>query len=76
MIVQKPVYPQIRDPKYYNDGMTIDVWAKALPIDDLTPPDRRRVYDSLPVGGPDDIKIPQSKEVIRELREWVEKPNG
>lgn len=74
MIVQKPVYPQIRDPKYYNDGMTIDDWAKALPIDDLAPPDRRRVYDSLPVGDSDAVKIPQSKESIRELRDWVAKP--
>lgn len=74
MITETPIYPQIRDPRYYNDGMTIDGWAKALPIDGQTPPDPRRVYDSLPVNDPEEIKIPQAREMVRELKAALEQP--
>jgi hypothetical protein len=72
MIVQKPIYPQIRDPKYYNDGMTIDAWAGALPIDAASkPPELPRVLESIPVTDPAAVKIPQARAVISELRSIV-----
>ena len=72
MITGIAIYPEIRDMRYYNDGMEMDAWAKSLPVDGAgAPPDPRRVYDSLPVDDPAQVEIPQVKEAIRELKSSV-----
>ena len=73
MIVEKPIYPLVRDPGQYRGGMAVDGWSAALPIDGASPPDPQRVYDSLAVDDPDQLQIPQSRQAIAELRELIKK---
>ncbi len=69
MITGTPIYPQIRDPRYYNDGMTIDAWAAAQPVDDGSQkPTLERVWDSLAEQDPAALKIPQFKDTLLELK--------
>lgn len=72
MITGTAIYPQTRDPRYYKDGGSIDAWAAALPVDGGIPPDPKRVYDSLAVQDPDQLEIPQVRELVRELKVLVE----
>ncbi len=69
MITGVPIYPQIRDPKYYQGGTTMDGWAAAQPVDDgRTPPSLERVWDSLAVQDPAQLEVPQARETIAELK--------
>lgn len=69
MITGAPIFPQIRDPRYYRDGMQIDAWAAAQPVDDgSTPPTLERVWDSLAVQDPAQLEIPQFLPTLLELK--------
>ncbi|MBI4423012.1 MAG: hypothetical protein HY554_04765, partial [Elusimicrobia bacterium] len=82
MILGEPVYPLIRDPRYFHDGMAIDAWAAALPVDGDGPPDPRRVYDSLPVKDAQGLMLDSARDDglllkghLRKgrLRRWLER---
>lgn len=69
MITGTPIYPQIRDIRYYADGSQIDAWAAALPRDsDAVPPSLSRVWDSRPFETLQDLKVEQSRPVYEELK--------
>lgn len=69
MILGQPVFPQIRDLQYYQDGMTIDAWSQAVyPHASVTP---RKILDELPVDDPADILLPELRKDIQELKAWV-----
>lgn len=69
MITGTPIYPQIRDPKYYQGDMIMDGWAATQPVDDgAKPPSLERVWDSLAVQDPAQLQVPQARDTIAELK--------
>ncbi len=68
MITGNPIYPEIRNPKYYSGDMTMDAWAANLPLDGKNPPSLERVWDSLPISNLSDLKVPQSLPILAELK--------
>jgi hypothetical protein len=68
MIVEKPVYPQIRDMRYFADGSEMDAWAAALPVDsDAVKPALSRLWDSRPFETLADLKVEASRPVYSQL---------
>ncbi|MBI3506838.1 MAG: hypothetical protein HY059_18525 [Proteobacteria bacterium] len=73
MITGKPLYPLIRNPRYFEDGMEIDAWSKQLPVDVGVSVSPKRVWDSMPSHDPADVKVPQLRELFLEFKAWSER---
>ena len=61
-------YPMLRDPAYFRGGSALDAVSDSLPYDLKTPPDPRRILDSLPFEDPADIPFPEVRQAVEELR--------
>ena len=68
MIVREPVYPQIRDSRFFQDGANLDSWANQPKLDPSRQPTAKELYDSLPFAAPGDIPIPQVRQAVIRLR--------
>lgn len=66
MVTGKLSWPMIRDPLYFKEGMEIDAWSAALPIDAAGPADLPRVLDSLPAE-PGEIPLPTLREQLEKI---------
>ena len=75
MIVQEPVYPQIRDSRFFQDGATLDYWANKPRLGPSRQPTAKELYDSLPFAAPEDIPIPQIRQAAMRLRKLMRASN-
>ena len=68
MIIQEPVYPQIRDSRFFHDGTNLDSWANRPKLDPSRQPTAKELYDSLPFVDPKGIPIPKVRKAVKRLR--------
>ena len=68
MIIGEPMMPHFQDPGYFQDGMTIDTWAKAVARPSSGPMDLRELAESVPFDDVEKIPLPEVRESVRELK--------